>query len=337
MNRRRFALDFLVAGALSAEAGPLWATPPPPIPKAPEDVKPGPITYEDVSYPYPVSYLPLTMYGQDVQMAYMDVASAGKPNGRVVVLLHGRYFGGFYFGGPIDALRNAGYRVIVPDQIGFGRSSKPIMPYNFNDMALNTHRLLRSFRIGVFDIAGHDMGAALAARMAGATSDFLPERVVLCDPIGLKDIRYEPTRWYSTDDFYKSTMAQTRDVNYNVYNQMIRSCFPPSAWKPEYEQYTRILFARTLSDKWPQLAMVDAILSGLLYLDPVVYDWPHIKAKTLVVGGDQDGEDFPALARHAARVIPGAQFVLFPGVGHIPHIQAPEIFNGLLLQFLARA
>src|SRR3954464_11469327 len=100
--------------------------------KAPMDIKPGSITYEDIAYPFPVSYLPLTVYGQDVRMAYMDVAPAGTPNGRTVVLFHGMNFGGFYFGGPIELLRSAGYRVVVPDQIGFGRSSKPVIPYNFH-------------------------------------------------------------------------------------------------------------------------------------------------------------------------------------------------------------
>jgi pimeloyl-ACP methyl ester carboxylesterase len=98
--------------------------------KAPADVQPGSITYEDVPYPYPVMYLPLTLYGQDVRMAYMDIPPAGQPNGRTVVLLHGMNFGGFYFGGPIDALRKEGFRVVVPDQIGFGRSSKPVIPYS---------------------------------------------------------------------------------------------------------------------------------------------------------------------------------------------------------------
>src|SRR6202453_4194324 len=70
--------------------------------KAPADVKPGSITYEDVPYPYPVTYLPLTLYGQDVRMAYMDIPPAGQPNGRTAVLLHGMNFGGFYFGGPIE-------------------------------------------------------------------------------------------------------------------------------------------------------------------------------------------------------------------------------------------
>ena len=37
--------------------------------------------------------------------------------------------------GTIDVLAREGFRVIVPDQIGFGRSSKPFIPYTFNDMA----------------------------------------------------------------------------------------------------------------------------------------------------------------------------------------------------------
>src|SRR5881396_259015 len=113
----------------------------------PADVKPGSITCEDVPYPYPSSYLPLTLYGQDVRIAYMDVAPVGQPNGHTVVLLHGMNFAGFYMGGPIDALRKEGFRVIVPDQIGFGRSSKPIIPYNFHDWARNTRAVLQQLKI----------------------------------------------------------------------------------------------------------------------------------------------------------------------------------------------
>src|SRR4029077_5725976 len=106
--RITFILSLCLAPALLAQNQQLL--------KAPTDVKPGSITYEEIEYPYPVSYLPLTVYGQDVRMAYMDVAPQGRPNGRVVVLLHGMNFGGFYFTGPINLLRNAGFRVIVPDQ-----------------------------------------------------------------------------------------------------------------------------------------------------------------------------------------------------------------------------
>src|SRR6202171_608119 len=108
---------------------------------APTDVKLGSITCEECPYPYPSSYLPLTLYGQDVRMAYMDVAPLGQPNGHTAVLLHGNNFAGFYFGVVIDALRKEGFRVIVPDQIGYGRSSKPIIPYYLADMARNTRAI----------------------------------------------------------------------------------------------------------------------------------------------------------------------------------------------------
>jgi pimeloyl-ACP methyl ester carboxylesterase len=94
------------------------AQPRPPAVATPADVKPGSITCEDVPYPYPVSYLPLTLYGQDVRIAFMDVAPQGTANGHTVVLFHGNNFAGFYFGNVIDALRQAGFRVVVPDQIG---------------------------------------------------------------------------------------------------------------------------------------------------------------------------------------------------------------------------
>jgi len=301
--------------------------------KAPADVTPGSITDEEVPYPYPVSFLPLTLYGQDVRMAYMDVPPAGQPNGRTVVLLHGMNFGGFYFGGPIELLRNAGFRVVVPDQIGFGRSSKPIIPYNFNDMALNTRRLLQSLGITQAAIVGHSMGGMLAARFAASYPDMV-ERLVIYNPIGLTDPRYE-TAWHTADDAYKATMAQTHDQLYQMFYAGIRRYFStPGAWKPEYEKYVRILYAPTLGGDWPRLAMVRAIYQQMPFLDPVVYDWAKIRAKTLVLGGDKDGVDFPARAKHIADTIPGAELVLIPNAGHVPHIEVPELFNRELMKFL---
>ncbi len=303
------------------------------LPKAPLDIKPGSITYDDVEYPYPVAYLPLTLYGQDVRMAYMDVPAAAQPNGRTVVLFHGMNFGGFYFAGPIEMLRKEGFRVVVPDQIGFGRSSKPIIPYNFHDMALNSRRLLESLGITKVTIIGHSMGGMLAARFAASFPD-ITERAVIYDPIGLTDPRYEQP-WHRADDAYKTTMAQTNDERWQAFYANIRRYFPSSgAWKPEYEKYVRILYAPTLSGDWPRLAMVRSIYQQMLYLDPVVYDWPKIKERTLVIGGERDGQDFPRLARHVADSIPGAELVIIPNAGHVPHLEAPDLFYPPLLKFL---
>src|SRR6266540_7268983 len=173
----------------------------------PTDVKPGSITCEDVSYPFPTSYLPITLYGQDLRISYMDVAPSGQPNGHTIVLLHGNNFAGFYFGGPIDALRKEGFRVVVPDQIGYGRSSKPIIPYNFHDMARNTRLILQNLKIDRVMVVGHSMGGMLAARFATQYPDMV-ERLVLYNPIGLVDGRFDRP-WDSTDEGYKRTLAST--------------------------------------------------------------------------------------------------------------------------------
>src|SRR6187455_2977638 len=133
------AAVFSLAPAASAQTRPTVPTP--------TDVKPGSITCEECPYPFPSSYLPLTLYGQDVRMAYMDVAPQGTANGHTVMIFHGNNFAGFYFGNIIEALRKEGFRVIVPDQIGYGRSSKPIIPYSLNDMARNSRVILQSLNI----------------------------------------------------------------------------------------------------------------------------------------------------------------------------------------------
>jgi len=96
----------------------------------------------------------------------------------------------------------------------------------------------------------------------------------------------------------------------------------------------RILYAPTLGGDWPRLAMVRTMLQQVVFFDPVVDDWAHIKARTLVLGGDKDGENFPALAKHIADTVPHGQLDLIPNAGHVPHIEVPEVFNRELLKFL---
>lgn len=176
------------------------------------------------------------------------------------------------------------------------------------------------------------MGGMLAARFAALNPD-ITERVVIYNPIGLTDTRYNGARARSVDDAYKAAMAQTHDQAYQQAYATIRRYFA-SDWKDEYASYARIMYAPTLSADAPRLNMVRALLGQMTGSDPVVYDWAHIKVKALVLGGELDGPDFPAQAKHIADTIPGAQLVLIPKAGHVPHIQVPDIFNRELLKFL---
>ena len=325
-----FSLAILSSAAAIAQSGSA-AVP------APTDVKPGSITCEECPYPYPSSYLPLTLYGQDVRMAYMDVAPQGQPNGHTVVLLHGNNFAGFYFGVIIDALRKEGFRVVVPDQIGYGRSSKPIIPYYLSDMARNTHAILQHLNIDKAMIVGHSMGGMLAARFATQYPG-VTERLVLLNPIGLTDARFtNPVG--DPDAAYQRTLAATyQSVRASLMRYVAHK---PSAWNAEFESYARMRYAWTLSADWPRLARVQTLISNLIYLDPVVYDWPHIQAPTLAFGGAEDmlagtPAAFQEGMKRIVAAIPNgkARLELLPGLGHVPFMEAPERTLPPLVAFL---
>src|SRR3954453_11504483 len=79
---------------------------------------------QSLDYPYPVHYLQLTIEEQTVRMAYMDVMPENF-NGKTVMLFHGKNFNGYYWKDVIAFLTKNGFRVVVPDQMGWGRSDKP--------------------------------------------------------------------------------------------------------------------------------------------------------------------------------------------------------------------
>jgi pimeloyl-ACP methyl ester carboxylesterase len=115
----------------------------------------------------------------------------------------------------------------------------------------------------------------------------------------------------------------------------------PTAWTPEFEKYTRIRYSWTLSADWPRLAMVQTLLTQTIYLDPVVDDWAHIKAPTLVFGGAEDSLPgtaavFKERMKFVTATIPNgnARLQLIPGLGHVPHMEAPEKTYPPLVTFL---
>jgi len=108
--------------------------------------------------------------------------------GDAVVLLHGRNFPSSYWAPVIKTLNEAGYRVLVPDQIGFGKSSKPFADLHFDTLARNTIALLDHLQIARADIVAHSMGGMIAARIARAYPDRV-QHLLLAAPIGLEDYR----------------------------------------------------------------------------------------------------------------------------------------------------
>ncbi len=235
----------------------------PPVP-TPTDVKPGSITCDECPYPYPTKYLDISVYGQDARIAYMDVPPTVAANGHTVLVLHGNNFGGFYFKAIIDGLTREGFRVIVPDQIGYGRSSKPIAPYNFNSQTRNTYRILQHEKIERVMVIGHSMGGMMAARMATQYPKAV-ERVVIYNPIGLTDGRFERPMTPIEDTYRQTLKTDYQNTRASLSRYVAHN---PKAWNDEFETYTRIRYSWTLSSDWPRLAMVQALISQMLYGDP---------------------------------------------------------------------
>ena len=107
-----------------------------------------------IEYPFPVHYIQLTIENKKQQMAYMDVLPE-KTNRKTIILFHGKNFNGYYWKNVIPMLIDKGYRVIVPDQIGWGKSSRPDLHYSFQMLAENNKALLDSLHIPKVTVLGH--------------------------------------------------------------------------------------------------------------------------------------------------------------------------------------
>ncbi len=283
--------------------------------------------FEEIPYPYPVQFLELNRFGQDMRMAYMDVAPTGPSNGQTVFWQHGMNFYSEAYTPTIQALAAAGFRVLAVDRIGYGKSSKPIIPYNFNFVAANMKALLDELEIEQVAAVGHSMGGMVMSRFAMLYPQ-VTTHVVLVNQIGLTDQRQSRT-WV---DPY---VAELGVASYQSILRGHRRYFPKD-WPPAHLEFVRRQYGQTMSGEWPRVAMVRRLQGQMLYDDPVVYDWQHITSKALILAGEEDGlvEDFPALARHVASELQNSAILLYPGIGHAPQIEIPDQFHADLIRFL---
>jgi pimeloyl-ACP methyl ester carboxylesterase len=121
-----------------------------------------------------------------------------------------------------------------------------------------------------------------------------------------------------------------------VYESILRREYTRvGEWRPEFLEHVRISYGQYLSGEWPRLSYVRSLAGSARSIDTVVNDWPRMETKGAIISGADDGPSFPAQARAAVDALQNAELVLFPGVGHNPHLEVPERFNAELIRFLA--
>ncbi|WP_372644576.1 alpha/beta fold hydrolase [Ancylomarina sp.] len=304
------------------------------------------IELSNYEYPYPVATLNLKIQQQDLKMAYMDVKPKNY-NGKNIVLFHGKNFNGAYWKTTIDALTNEGFRVIVPDQIGFGKSSKPqYFHYTFQQLAQNTKTLLDTLKVEETSILGHSMGGMLATRFALMYPD-ITEKFILENPIGLEDwklkVPYRPVEWWYKNELKKSYEGIKKYQLVSYYD---------SKWKPEYDQWVNLLAGWTLNSNYNTIAWNNALTYDMIFTQPVVYEFKNITAPTLLIIGTRDrtalGKPlvteevrktmglYSELGKKTQKEIPNSELVEIGNVGHLPHIEKFESFIKPLIRFLKK-
>lgn len=314
----------LIIGALANLSS--AQTSPPTSP--PADWGPVSINLENIDYPYPVHFLNRTILGQNVRVAYMDTAPTGRANGRTVVLLHGSSYYGWYWQDTISALAAEGYRVITVDRLGWGRSSKPVLPYTHELHSANTKAILDNLGIAEAAIVGHSLGGRMASYFA-FTYPEMTSQLVMVNPIAL-GIRDQARRWADPggddpnpdlQELYSSNLAQEQ-------RRVVD-------WKPEFLEHVRIRYSYALSGEYPRLELVRSLNRGLT-AESITGFWPQIEVPALLIGGAEDGPNYPDVSQAAVDLLPNGELIMIPNVGHNPHLEATEAFNSELVRFLSR-
>ncbi|HEX2997202.1 MAG TPA: alpha/beta hydrolase [Anaerolineales bacterium] len=222
---------------------------------------------------------------------------AGSP----VILLHGGLGNSGNWGYQVPALVKNGYRVIVIDSRGHGRSTRNSQPYSYEGMASDVSAVMDSLNIEKAALVGWSDGACTALILA----DKAPERVAgvfffACnmDPSGTKEFEFTP---------------------------VIGRCL--SRHKKDYAELS------PTPDQFDEFSEV----VGLMQRTQPNYsakDLANINVPVAIVHSEHDEFIKREHAEYLARSIPNAEFIYLSGVSHFAPLQRPEQFNAAISAFL---
>jgi non-heme chloroperoxidase len=227
---------------------------------------------------------------------------AGYGAGRPVILLHGGLGHSGNWGKQVPALSAAGYRPIVIDSRGHGRSTRDDRPYSYELMAGDVRAVMDTLHLEKATLIGWSDGACTALVLAGQA----PERVA-----GVF--------------FFACNMDPSGTKELDESNPLLGRCF--GRHQKDYAALSAIP------------GEFDALVAAVGAMqrsqpDYKAADLAAIRVPVVSVLGEHDEFIKRDHAEYIAHTIPGATFHLLPGVSHFAPLQQPTLFNEAILSFL---
>jgi len=240
--------------------------------------------------------------------------------GPTVILLHG-------LGGSTQAWQfNIGalaekYHVVVPDQIGFGKSDKPLVNYRIRTYVDFLDQFCKQLKIDRATLVGNSMGGWIAAMFAASFPDRV-DKLVLVDAAG-----YAPPKDLDTRIFFGLNPTTREGMKV-----LIAKVFYNKAFQTDAAVDMAIAARLAAGDGYTINSITESIIRGEDFLDDVV---KKIKRPTLLIWGRQDGLVPLADGERLNKDIAGSKMVVFDQCGHVPNLEKPGEFNAAVLKFLS--
>ena len=254
----------------------------------------------------------ILVFGQKIN--YVEAGS-----GPTVILLHG-LGGSWRAWQPNIAPLAEKFHVLALDQIGFGKSDKPLVNYRIRTYVDFLDQFCKQLKIERPSLVGVSMGGWIAAAFTAAFPDRV-DKIVLVDAAGYspsKDL--DPRALYALNPTTREGMkALSAKVFYNKIFQTDAAI----------EAAIAARFAA--GDGYTIDRISESIIRGEDFLDDTV---KTIKRPTLIVWGRQDGLAPLSDGERFNKDIAGSKLVVFEECGHVPNFEKPSEFNTAVIDFL---
>ena len=254
----------------------------------------------------------IVVYGQKIH--YLEAGSG--PN---VILLHG--LGGSaqnwaFTTGPLAQQ----FHVIVPDQIGFGKSDKPLINYRVRTYVDFLDQFCKQLKIDRATLVGNSMGGWIAAAYTIAFPEKV-ERLVLADATG-----YAPPAEFD----YKSLYALNPSTREGM-KQMAAKVFFNKMFTTDNVIDQLMAQRMSAGDGYTIASLIESVGRREDFLDGQV---SKIKAPTLIIWGREDRLVLLSEGQRLQKEIADSKLVVLDQCGHFPQVEKAAEFNAALLEFL---